>query len=115
MRIALTRDSVCAGDDVFAQHEQTVTVDDALPLGEAIGRIASDYLARISCGEASWVAILDDEPVAVVAQQWKAPRLHPGYETRTLRDGARLHFAYHVQEDPEKTFATRRGTRSFQG
>jgi len=112
LRIELTRDSVCAGDDCDAPHAERFTLPSPLPLLETLGLIkASRYLASIAGGRATWVAILDGEPIGVVAQQWDSPRIYPGCETRPIRDGARLDFAYRAQEDPEETFLRRRGGR----
>lgn len=108
-KIILTRDSVAAGDDGDAPHYQTIEigVDDKI---EAILNAISDlcYLPQISGDKATW-SVASNEPLAIIAQEWIAPKLicmseypHPG--TRAFYNIERLHFNYHAQDDPETAF-----------
>jgi hypothetical protein len=57
----------------------------------------SGYLASIAGGKATWVAIADGIPVAVVAQQWNRPQMLEPIATAVP---AAVHFIYRAQEDP---------------
>lgn len=120
MKIHLTRDSVCAGDDVDAPHARTVVFSDGVPLETVIQEIArSGYLAAIAGGNATWSAVAG-HPIAVVAQQWSRPKLLPDSEAQPLMlqgpDGvARLHFRYHVQDDPHGVYSALAGPRGDDG
>jgi hypothetical protein len=98
--ILIDRDSVCAGDDVEA-HVRSITVDPGESLEELICRVlASRFLAQIGGGKASWIAIADANPVAVIAQQWSKPAFLEAVRASTMP--SRLHFAYHAQRDPDE-------------
>jgi len=106
MKVHVTRDSVCQGDDVDAPHTRQFTS----PYGSSTQEIVeSGYLASIEGGYASWV-VISNIPIAVVAQQWPAARLL----TLSLSDQEKadrangeitLHFEYHQQADPEAIYA----------
>jgi hypothetical protein len=76
--ITVDRDSVCAGDD-FESHERSF----AAPLNASVPEliqlaINACVLAEIAGGNATWIVEAggyDGKPIAVVAQQWKEPRL----------------------------------------
>lgn len=114
MKIHLTRDSVCAGDDVDAPHTRTMSFADETPLDSVIEEISrSGYLVSIAGGKVTWSAVAG-HPIAVVAQQWSQSKFLPGHAANlSLLKGpdgvARLHFRYHVQEDPDTVFATLTG------
>lgn len=109
-RLELTRDGVCAGDDADTPHPRTVVPPSPLTLDEAIATIgASDYLARIFGGKATWVAYLGERPIAVVAQEWRAPEML-AHEQPVPTGTVRLHFAYRAQADPHEVLARLRAT-----
>ena len=105
MKIYATRDSVHPGDDGDAPHTKTIDLPGKISVGAAVeSLLASNYLPSISGGEATW-SVMSSIPVAVVAQQWAAPRYYPLYEGLDRFDivagTLRLHFNYHAQIDPE--------------
>jgi len=106
LKIRATRDSVAAGEDADAPHERMFTFRDAPSPLAAVARIVADaYLARTVGGKATWSAV-SRVPLAVVSQQWDAPRLvpwrEPSWPELDQKDGVcRLHFNYHAQLDPE--------------
>lgn len=110
MALVLTRDSVCAGDDGDAPHERLWPVAPGARWAEVLQAIAqSGYLASIMGGQATWVAS-HGAPLAVLAQQWPAPRMLPGQEEARVASAARLHFSYRLQLDPDAVYAAlRRG------
>jgi hypothetical protein len=120
MKIHLTRDSVCAADDVDAPHTRTMSFADEMPLDSVIDEISrSGYLASIVGGKATW-SVVAGQPIAVIAQQWSQPKFLPDHATNlSLLKGAdgvtRVHFRYHVQDDPNTVFATLRGQHIASG
>jgi hypothetical protein len=106
MNVCVTRESVAAGDDIDAPHTRSFSLPDSLSMLQLVSAIVSaGYLASISGGKATWSAV-SGIPLAVVAQQWSAPRAIPWPEPQLAdldwRDGVLyVHFNYHTQLDPE--------------
>ena len=111
MNVYLSRDSVCAGDDVDAPHSKTISFPDGTAILDVLTQVAhSGYLASIAGGEATWSAT-SNIPLAVVAQQWSKPKPLPAllYSSPALdvKDNAlRIHFNYHAQQNPDKVYET---------
>lgn len=107
MKLELTRDSVAIGDDIDAPHFREIVIDEnATSLDLARQILGMRYLANIGIGEATW-SISTDIPVAIIAQQWKEPKLvNPVNSTiKELAMGGdrlKVHINYHCQEDPDK-------------
>lgn len=104
MNVCVTRDSVCAGDDVES-HEQLVATPPADTLEGVLAAVLRTYvLPSIQGGHATWGA-MSGRPIAVVAQQWAAPRL-VSWRPLQLTEGNQrngvlhLHFTYFAQLDP---------------
>ena len=105
-RLKMTRDSVCAGDDCDAPHHKTIDFEPAIGILDAVrAAVASNYLASIAGGKASWVAFLDGEPIAVVAQQWSQPRFLLSARHGSGKAEAALHFSYRAQSDPNEIYS----------
>jgi hypothetical protein len=109
--ITVDRDSVCAGDD-FESHERSFAAPLNAPVPELIQlAINACVLAEIAGGNATWIVEAggyDGKPIAVVAQQWKEPRLLVP-ETATAEgifDGhkPKLFFKYWSQANPDAVF-----------
>ena len=103
VRILLSRDSVAAGDDVES-HDLEIEVDERRNLSTFIQMTVRDgYLPRISGGKATWVCMSGrrGRPLAVVAEQWKTPRLIVAFGTQVGSIGDALHFRYLSQRDPQ--------------
>ena len=116
MRLRITRDSVCMGDDVDAPHTENRKAPDGSSIAALIEMVwgnrwsqRTKYVPSIAGGRATWV-IESDVPLAVAAQEWSRPRLLPasagGAETLLRKDhGVVLfHLRYLAQVDPEATF-----------
>jgi len=109
MRLVIWRDSVCAGDDVDAPHELSLTFpSDASLQNLADLLLAQRYLASISGGQATWI-LESTRPLAVFAQQWPHPRflMAPDTPLTSLVDPEalpHLQFRYQCQADPEQVF-----------
>ena len=106
MNLYVTRESVAAGDDVDAPHARTFALPHEASLETALVTVMSArYLPSISGGLATW-SVASGIPLAVIAQQWPAPRMLSGVsDNLDALDRApgllRLHFNYHAQLDPE--------------
>jgi len=102
----VTRESVAAGDDIDAPHARTFALPAGTSLDTALATVMSArYLPSISGGLATW-SVASGIPLAVIAQQWPAPRMLFGVsDNPDALDCApgllRLHFNYHAQLDPE--------------
>ena len=72
--LTIWRDSVAAGDDADAPHEWRLAADADATVDQVVRTIQSArYLASVAGGEATWI-VEGTRPLAVVAQQWTAPR-----------------------------------------
>lgn len=114
MKIYVSRESVAAGDDVYAPNAKSLSVPDGTSLREIVRSIAqSGYLPQIAGNQATW-SVTSNIPVAVVAQQWAEPRMLDPLSLDELdcNDGVlRLYFNYHAQIDPETIYKVFRGFR----
>lgn len=105
MKILLTRDSVCAADDVDAPHSLTLSVADGCTVPEILEDIRrARYLPSISGGKASWVAC-SRVPMGVLAEQWKTSNplfmAQPVQELDWREGNLIIHISYLAQIDPD--------------
>ncbi|WP_405021231.1 hypothetical protein OHV05_34330 [Kitasatospora sp. NBC_00070] len=82
VKVVLTRDSVCMGDDCDAPHQQAPTFDAATTLGDFVTQVA-DYPPRMR--GARWVVFLggnraDGSPIAEISPEWAIPRFMSGVD-----------------------------------
>ena len=104
------RDSVAMGDDSDAPHEWVLPVAADAAIGAVVGAmLGAPYLASVAGGRATWI-VEGAVPVAVVAQQWAAPRwlVAPELPVAGLRrPGGEpdLQVRYWCQVDPEGVYA----------
>jgi hypothetical protein len=109
IKITVTRDSVCAGDDFNPPHEKRYRFQDDELLKSVLQTLQAKYLPNnVSGGKATWTADLI-KPFAVLAQQWKEPELIVDPELTIYEfiksDMTRIHFSYLAQESPEAVLA----------
>ena len=106
MTLYVTRESVAAGDDIDAPHARTFALPQGATLETVLATVMSArYLPSISGGLATW-SVASRIPLAVIAQQWPAPRVLFGagddLDSLDRAPGQlRVHFNYHAQLDPE--------------
>ena len=105
VRVHITRDSVCAGDDAKAPNARSCQIGDTWSWPELVGRIwqASD-LPSIDGGRATWV-LASGILLAVAAQEWDQPhvffRLEGDRRDLDMAGGdLRAHWSYLAQIDP---------------
>ena len=109
MKAYITRDSVCAADDVDAPNARELTIPDGLAVDELVRQVIRlADLPHIAGGNATW-CVSSIAPLAVIAQQWPEPRLlnfiAPERSRLDFAEGVfRSHFSYFAQQDPEVVF-----------
>jgi hypothetical protein len=109
MKVRMTRDSVCAGDDLDSPHLHEIAVPEGSSVEQIIETIAkSKYLVSISEGKATW-SVASGIPVAVIAQQWHKPKMLCSFPYRLVdldfADGVlKCHINYHAQMEPGIVF-----------
>ena len=88
--VVLTRDSVCAGDDCDAPHEQTIKLH-SFADPEALAReAASGYLPNVAGVGHSWICVLNDTKIAEI----KTTGIQPLVRETTYDETNRIHFVY---------------------
>jgi hypothetical protein len=108
--LTIWRDSVHPGDDFDAPHETSLPISTGETIESVVTRVASSsYLASIHGGEATWIVYSGRHPLAVVAQQWQAPRFLAAPEQSITSvisqdDECHLEFRYWCQADPDLVF-----------
>lgn len=125
LHLPFSRDSVSMGDDSSMQgHWRLLTFEEDLPMSTLLGPPIHRVLASIQGGQATWVLQLHEPlaapakpnagrmrvtDVAVVAQQWFAPRLLVPDFPVSQAGGATLFALYLAQLDPEQVYDTLKG------
>ena len=110
MPIVVWRDSVAMGDDADAPHELALPLPSDSSLAVVVDALLrARYLASIAGGRATWI-VEGERALAVLAQQWDAPRWLVAPETAVstvTRPAGRPHLElrYWCQADPERVYA----------
>jgi hypothetical protein len=109
MTVVVWRESVAMGDDIDAPHEWIAPVEDTASIGAVVAAMMrAPYLASIAGGRATWI-IEGARPLAVVAQQWAAPRwlVPPELPVAALGrpgGGPDLQVRYWCQVEPDRVY-----------
>lgn len=91
VRVILTRDSVCAGDDCHAPHEKTVLAYSFVDPEAFVREVSSGYLPSVAGGGHSWTFVMNGVNTAEIST----------HGIRALVGGSpfseenRAHFVYH--------------------
>ncbi len=100
LRVIVTRDSVCAGDDVMAPNQKEIEIHSFTEPEDFIRAVAYEYgMPQIQGGRATWEVLLNDRKIGVIAQEWAAPR--PTVREIHFDQENRVHLHYHAQAKPE--------------
>ena len=91
--VRLTRDSVCAGDDVDAPHERQAEVPRFTDPAELAAHLQSGYLARVAGRGHSWSCRLNGRLVATV--HGNGERILAQTGELSYEPVNSVHFAYH--------------------
>jgi hypothetical protein len=109
--IIIWRDSVAAGDDVFAPHEQKIKVENDETIETTLEKIlATHYLPNIQGGKATWI-VFGKNSLAVIAQQWSKPHflvesVSPTANLIEITNDHHLEFIYWCQVEPNEVVAS---------
>ena len=100
VKVTVSRDSVCAGDDCVS-HEEQISIPTFTDPDIFAFQIASKYgLPNITGGQATWICEFNGIKIAVLAQQWtSAKALVRSIEYKKENE---VFFAYYAQDPPEK-------------
>lgn len=104
MKIIATRRSVCAGDDCDAPHEKSFIIETYQDLHSFTKQILANYsLLYISGDKATWIFYIKNIAVAIIAQQWKEPKIivSENIWQNIAADPLPVYFDYLCQQDPE--------------
>ena len=96
-------------DSFFAPHLKKWPASLATSVERVMQTLKDDYIPRnIQGGKATWVVTSNETPLAIVAQQWRRPKvIDKNVTVESLRDedgNLTLHVGYRCQEDPERVF-----------
>jgi hypothetical protein len=87
----MTRDSVCAGDDVDAPHEKTLSIYSFIEPVAFVSQFASDYLPQVEGVGHSWDCVLNGQVIATV----KTDGIQPIVSEISYADKNEINFVYH--------------------
>ena len=94
IRVVLTRQSVCAGDDCDAPHEKTIEVYSFVDPEAFAREISSGYLPSVAGIGHSWTCVLNGIKIAEIS--------HSGIRAlvreNTFVEENRAHFIYHAAQ-----------------
>lgn len=91
LRIKLTRDSVCMGDDA-EDHRKTIDIVPGSCTHETIMKIAENYLPNVRGYGHTWDCFLDGKKIAVI--NGNCDKITPLDNTSFFSDGCELEFKY---------------------
>jgi hypothetical protein len=89
--VALTRDSVCAGDDCDAPHAKTVEVYSFVDPEAFTRAISTNYLPSVAGVGHSWTCVLNEVKIAEVTSSG----IRALVRESPFSDENRAHFVYH--------------------
>jgi hypothetical protein len=92
LRIRMTRDSVCAGDDCDAPHEKTVSVHSFVDPTALVSHLSSGYLPTVSGTGHSWDCLLNGQLIASILVSGVCPRV----TEVAFAENNDVHFKYHA-------------------
>lgn len=91
VKLMMTRDSVCAGDDCDASHHKEAEIHSFLD-PEAFARaIAAEYLPSVAGIGHSWTCMLNGLKIATI----KTSGIQAFVKETEFADHNRVHFVYH--------------------
>jgi hypothetical protein len=108
-QIFVTRDGVCAADDLLAPNLKKWPASLATSVERVMQKLKDDYLpCKIKGGKATWVVKSNRVPIAIIAQQWRKPKIIDHNVTiDSIKDEhgcLEFYVEYRAQNDPEEVF-----------
>ena len=93
--IELTRDSVCAGDDIDAPHKKIVKMNSIIDTIALVTKISQNYLPAIAGQNHHWECLLNDKIIAIIEKDKILPKI---YCVKYDEDNT-IHFTYYPMLD----------------
>ena len=91
IKVKLTRDSVCAGDDCDAPHEKTIEVYSLTDPSAFVSQFAAGYLPSVAGYGHSWTFSLNGKPISAIT----TTSIEPKVSTIQFEDENTGYFEYH--------------------
>jgi hypothetical protein len=89
--IELTRDSVCAGDDIDAPHKRTIKSRSFIDPIVLVSDIYSEYLPNVDGHGHTWDCIFNNQLIAVIAKD----KIIPKTSEVIYNENNKIFFKYH--------------------
>ncbi|HVU16117.1 MAG TPA: hypothetical protein VHD32_04295 [Candidatus Didemnitutus sp.] len=89
--VAMTRDSVCAGDDCDAPHEKKLEVHSFLDPRAFVSAVSSGYLPAVAGVGHSWTCVLNGAKIAEI----RVSSIQSLVREIEFSDDNHIHFVYH--------------------
>lgn len=93
IKITLTRDSVCMGDDMSVDHKKILVIRSFIDPDIFVEEISSDYLPSVARVGHSWTCVLNGLPIA----QIKSSGIYPIVSKICFSEDNHAHFIYHSE------------------
>jgi hypothetical protein len=108
-QIIITRHSVCFADDLLAPHLRKWPASQARSVKQLMQKLKDEYLpCNIQGGKATWVVKSKGTPLAIIAQEWKKPKILDQDVTidsiKNAHGSLELDVEYRGQDDPKQVF-----------
>ena len=91
----LTRDSVCAGDDVLAPHKKIINVDFILEPLIFITKISEKYLPYVGGKNHKWECVLNDKIIGIIT----TTEIIPLASEIKYKENNKVYFKYYSAKD----------------
>jgi hypothetical protein len=91
LKIELSRDSVCAGDDCDTPHKKTVEIYSFAETDILVSNISTDYLPHVNGIGHSWDCFLNDKIIATVTKNKVIPKV----SEISFNENNKMFFKYH--------------------
>ncbi|MFM8290320.1 MAG: hypothetical protein ACKOC4_01305 [Planctomycetia bacterium] len=94
IRVALTRDSVCAGDDWSGPHDTVVEAHSFLDPDVFARELSSGYLPSVAGFGHKWICVLNGKAIAEITTSG----IRALVQDSPFAEENRAHFSYHSAE-----------------
>lgn len=91
LKVRVTRDSVCAGDDCNAPHEKVILIHSFTDPVALASNISTSYLPNVNGIGHTWDCILNGNKIAEIRTSGIEPSVHEV----TFCENNEIHFVYH--------------------
>jgi hypothetical protein len=95
LKISVSRESVCAGDDCESPHQKEIETYSFTDPVQLVKEIASGYLPKVAGKNHFWICRLNGQKIAKVSDS----EIVPLAAEALFSDVNRMHFDYHSATD----------------